>query len=185
MGNLVRALKFLLAIFLLSAVVLWFESRRGDRGYIEEVVTIDRPAATVYRWISSDDLLRRWISNLIKLERTAPGGGQPGGFHLEETVSDHAVAMDILVLRSIANQELDLSVRSAAGSKNAFIGTASFRLFAAGEYTKLEFTSRTDFLTTGDAIFEPILTHEMKDKVYEDLTRLKLMMEAEPYKPEK
>ena len=40
MSFLTRALKFLTVLLLLAAVVLWFASRRGDRGYFEEEVSI-------------------------------------------------------------------------------------------------------------------------------------------------
>ena len=74
MGFLVRTLRILLVLVLLSALVLWFAARRGDRGYIQEEVTIDRPAPLVFRWITTDELLRRWISDLVKLEKSGSAG---------------------------------------------------------------------------------------------------------------
>jgi uncharacterized protein YndB with AHSA1/START domain len=182
MGFLVRVLKILLVLVLLCVVVLWFAARRGDRGYIAQEVTIDRPAPLVFRWITTDDLLRRWISDLVKLERTGPAGpAQPSNvYRIDEFIAKRRVVFEVKVIRTIPNQELELAVKSAVGSNDSYAGTAHFKLFPNGDYTKVEFTSQTDFQSLGGQIIEPILTYATQKKMQEDLTRLKLMMEAEP-----
>jgi uncharacterized protein YndB with AHSA1/START domain len=182
MGFLVRALKILLVLVLLCVVVLWFAARRGDRGYIAQEITIDRPASMVFRWITTDDLLRRWISDLIKLEKTNPAGPTQASnvYRIDELIAKRRVAFEVKVIRTIPNQELELALKSAAGSADSYTGTASFKLLANGDYTKVEFTSQTNFQSLGDQIIEPFLTYATQKKVQEDLTRLKLMMEAEP-----
>jgi len=182
MGFLVRALKILLVLVLLCVVVLWFAARRGDRGYIAQEVTIDRPAPMVFRWITTDDLLHRWISDLVKLERMGPAGpAQPSNvYRIDEFIAKRRVVFEVKVIRTIPNQELELAVKSAVGSTDRYTGTAHFKLFPSGDYTKVEFTSQTDFQSLGDQIIEPILTYATQKKMQEDLTRLKLMMEAEP-----
>jgi len=182
MDFLVRALKILLVLVLLCMVVLWFASRRGDRGYIAQEVTIDRPAPMVFRWITTDDLLRRWISDLVKLEKTGPAGpAQPSNvYRIDEFIAKRRVVFEVKVIRTIPNQELELAVNSAVGSTDSYTGTAHFKLFPNGDYTKVEFTSQTDFQSLGDQIIEPILTYATQKKMQEDLTRLKLMLEAEP-----
>jgi len=182
MGFLVRVLKILLVLVLLCVVVLWFAARRGDRGYMAQEVTIDRPAPMVFRWITTDDLLRRWISDLVKLEKTGPAGpAQPSSvYRIDEFIAKRRVVFEVKVIRTIPNQELELAVKSAVGSTDRYTGTAHFKLFPNGDYTKVEFTSQTDFQSLGDQIIEPILTYATQKKMQEDLTRLKLMMEAEP-----
>ena len=182
MGFVVRALKILLVLVLLCVVVLWFAARRGDRGYIAQEVTIDRPAPMVFRWITTDDLLRRWISDLVKLERMGPAGpAQPSNvYRIDEFIAKRRVVFEVKVIRTIPNQELELAVKSVVGSTDSFTGTAHFKLFPNGDYTKVEFTSQTDFQSLGGQIIEPILTYATQKKMQEDLTRLKLMMEAEP-----
>jgi len=56
-------------------------------------------------------------------------------------------------------------------------------VFPNGDYTRLVLTSRSELRSFGDQIIEPILTYATKRKLQEDLTRLKLMMEAEPATP--
>jgi len=61
----------------------------------------------------------------------------------------------------------------------SFHADAKFKLLPSGEYTKISFSSQTNYTTLGDQVFEPILTYATQRKVREDLRRLKLMIEAE------
>src|SRR5260370_38200930 len=89
MGFLARTLKFLIALVLTAAVVLWFAARRGDRGYIQEEISIDRGAPVAFRWITSDELLQRWISDVIKLEKAGSTGprAQVSGYYRLQRMS--------------------------------------------------------------------------------------------------
>jgi len=185
-GFLTRALKFLIVLLLLAAVVLWFAARRGDRGYFEEEVTIDRAAPIVYRWITTDELLRRWISDVTKLERigsVGPAGQANYAYRLDQLIGTFRVSLNVRVIRSIPNQELDLSVTPATESAGNFVGNVKFKLLPDGDYTRLVFSSQTRFQDMSDQIFEPILTYATRRKLQEDLARLKLMIEAEPRSP--
>src|ERR1700739_2867382 len=125
MGFLVRVLKVLLALVLASVVVLWFAAHRGDRGYIEVEVAIDRPAPMVFRWITSDQLLRRWISDLVKLEKTGSAGLAQANdvYRIDEFIAQRRVGFDARVIRATPNQELALAVTESGGGYTA---TADF-----------------------------------------------------------
>lgn len=183
MGYLVRALKFLVALVLTAAVVLWFAARRGDRGYIQEEVTIDRSAPVLFRWIVSDELLRRWISDVSKLERSGPAKAAPAqttsDLRLEELIANQPVAFEIKIVRTIPNQEIDLLVQPPPEPLESYISNANFKLFPDGDYTRLVFTSQTNYFSLSDRIFEPILTYATRRKLRDDLARLKVMVEAE------
>ena len=185
MSFLVRILKLLLVLLVLAVVVLWFAAHRADRGYIEEQVTIDRPAPAVFRWITTDELLRRWISDLVKLERAGGSGTAQAlnySYVLEENIDGQRAVLSIRIIRAVPNQEIDLAISPTEQSSSRFISTANFKLYPSGDYTRVVFTAQTNFLDATDQIFEPILTIAMRRKLQEDLTRLKLMMEAEPAK---
>jgi uncharacterized protein YndB with AHSA1/START domain len=179
MGNLVRALKFLVVLVLLAAVVLWFAAQRGDRGYIQEEISIDRGAPVVFRWITTDELLRRWISDANKLERSGQGVQANSSIHLEEVIASQPVAFDVRVIRTIPNQEIDLLVKPPDGTSNSYISDANLKLFSDGDFTRLVFTSQTKFYSLGDQIFEPVLTYATRRKMRDDLERLKILVEAE------
>jgi uncharacterized protein YndB with AHSA1/START domain len=180
-----RVIRILLALVLLCVVVLWFASRRGDRGSIGLEVTIDRATPVVFRWITNDEFARRWISDLVKLQKIGPAGAaQPNSVYLiDEFVQKRRVGLNVRVSRVIANQELELAVTPTDESAGAYAATVDFKLFPNGDYTRLVFTSQANFQTAGDQTIEPILTYAMRKKLEDDLTQLKLMIEAEPATP--
>lgn len=184
MRFLTRIIQLGVAIALTLAVVLWFAARRGDRGFIEEEVTIARPAPAVFRWISSEDSVRRWVSDLTELRKADGDFPQQGatGFKMVQVVAGRRVEMTLRIARVVPNQELALLV-SSGNSENGFSGDANFKLIAGGEYTRLVFTSHTQFVSLTDRIFEPALTFAMQRKLHDDLERLKLLMESEQDKP--
>lgn len=184
MRFLIRILQVVVALLLVAGAVLWFAARRGDRGFIEEEVTIARPAAAVFRWISSEDLARRWISDVIELQSTGAGG--PHGamsFRLIQLVNGHRVDMNLRVVKVVPNQELALLCSSGDFVSGGFSGEANFKLIENGEYTRLVFNSHAQFVTLSDRIFEPVLTIAMQRKIRDDLARLKILAEAEAEKP--
>src|SRR5260370_5476027 len=142
MAFLVRAVKILLVLVLLCAVVLWFAAHRGARGCIELEVAIDRPGPMVFRWITTDDLLRRWISDLVKLEKTGPAGAAQlnNVYRIDEFILKRQVAFDVKVIRAIPNQELELAVKPAAEFSGGYTAAVDFKLFPNGDYTRVVFT---------------------------------------------
>jgi uncharacterized protein YndB with AHSA1/START domain len=184
MRFLTRIIQLGVAVALTLAVVLWFAARRGDRGMIEEEITIARPAPAVFRWISSEDLARRWISDIVEL-RKAEANDSPlnsPGFKMTQIIAGRRVEMTLRIARVVPNQELSLLV-SSGDSTSGFSGDANFKLISGDDYTRLVFTSHTQYVTLRDRIVEPALTFATQRKVHDDLEKLKLLMESEPDKP--
>jgi len=160
--------------------VLWFASRRGDRGSINEEVTIARPPAVVFRWISSEDLVRRWVSDLIEFKRASASVKVPD-FHMVQLINGHRTDMAVKIVRVVPSQELGLQISSGDRSKDGFYGEAEFQLFGAADYTRLIFHSHTNFVRQSDRVWEPVLTYAAKYKMRDDLAKLKLLVEAEAF----
>jgi uncharacterized protein YndB with AHSA1/START domain len=184
MRFLTRIIQMSLAVALTLAVVLWFAARRGDRGFIEEEVTIARPAPAVFHWISSEDLVRRWVSEIVELRRADGGGAlqKMTGFKMTQIIAGHSVEMTLRLDRVVPNQELSLLI-SSGDAANGFSGDAHFKLISSEEYTRLLFTSHTQYFGWSDRIFEPALTFATQRKMHDDLARLKLLMESEQDRP--
>src|SRR5215467_12756356 len=89
----------IVALALVITVVLWFAARRGDRGLIEEEITVARPPSVVFRWIRSEELAHRWISDLIELRKNDADG--PDGYSLVQLVNGHRVEMTVRIAREI------------------------------------------------------------------------------------
>jgi uncharacterized protein YndB with AHSA1/START domain len=184
MRFLTRIIQLGVAVALILAVVLWFAARRGDRGMIEEEITIARPASAVFRWISSEDLARRWISDIVEL-RKAEANGSPQnspGFKMTQIIAGRRVEMTLHIARVVPNQELSLLV-SSGDSTAGFSGEANFKLISGDDYTRLVFTSHTQYVSLRDRMFEPALTFATQRKVHKDLEKLKLLMESESDRP--
>src|SRR5262245_36481105 len=182
MNAFTRALKLLIALLVLAAVVLWFAGQRSDRGYIEEEVTVDRPAAVVFRWMTTDELLRRWISDTAELRGLDSVGSSatPNSvYEMDGSIGTRSVSLQVRVLRVIPNQELELSVGPANSSEKTFTCKVEFKLQPNGAYTRVLFSSRTAFYDLSGQAFEPVLTYAARKKVQESLARLKWMAEAE------
>jgi uncharacterized protein YndB with AHSA1/START domain len=184
MRFLARIIQVGAAVAITLAVVLWFAARRGDRGIIDEEVTIARPAPVVFRWISSEDLVRRWVSNLVELRRAdaTPTQLSASGFQMTQVVAGRRVEMALRVAKVVPNQELSLLV-SSGNSHSGFSGDANFKLIPEEDYTRLLFTSHTQFVSLSDRILEPALTFATQRKVHDDLAKLKFLMESEPDTP--
>jgi uncharacterized protein YndB with AHSA1/START domain len=181
MRFLARIIQVGAAVAITLAVVLWFAARRGDRGIIDEEVTIARPAPVVFRWISSEDLVRRWVSNLVELRRADADPTQlsASGFQMTQVVAGRRVEMALRIAKVVPNQELSLLV-SSGNSDSGFSGDANFKLIPEEDYTRLLFTSHTQFVSLRDRILEPALTFATRRKVHDDLAKLKFLMESEP-----
>jgi len=182
MSLLIRILQIVAALVLLAGAVLWFAAHRGDRGLIEEEVTIARPAPAVFRWISSEDLARRWISDVIELQRTGEGGPQAATFRLVQLVNGHRVKMNLRVVKVVPNQELSLLISSGNSVSEGFSADANFKLITNGEYTRLVFSSHAQFVGFSDRVFEPVLTIAMQRKIRDDLANLKILAQAQSEK---
>jgi len=180
MGFLIRILQVFLVLTLAVAAVLWFAARRGDRGTIQEEVNIARSPAAVFRWISSEDLVHRWLSGLIEFKRVDSSSGRVPDFRLVEMINGQRTAMSVKIIRVIPNQELGLQVNSLDNPGGGFASEADFKFIGDGDYTRLIFHSQTQFLSTRDRILEPIWTTAAKHKMADDLAKLKNAMEAEP-----
>lgn len=180
MTFLTRTLQVLLAMVFAVAAVLWFAARRGDRGAIEAEIDITRPPAVVFRWISSEDLVKRWITNLVEFKRADIPGEKVPDFRMVHLVNGRPVAMQVRIIRVVPSQELGLQITSVQPAQGGFISEAGFELISSGDYTRLIFRSHTQFVSLPDRIWEPVLTYAAKSKMKDDLAKLKLLLEAEP-----
>jgi len=180
MTFLTRTLQVLLAMVFAVAAVLWFAARRGDRGAIEAEIDIARSPAVVFRWISSEDLIKRWITNLVEFKRADIPGEKVPDFRMVHLVYGRPIAMQVRIIRVVPNQELGLQITPVQPTQGGFISEAGFELIGSGDYTRLVFRSHTQFVSLQDRIWEPVLTYAAKSKMKDDLAKLKLLLEAEP-----
>lgn len=163
--------------------VLWLAGLRPGHGHIATEVLIDRPAPQVFRWITTDDLLKKWIGGLTEVELMNPGpNGQPVGatFRLVEVLGQERTEMGMKVTRFDVNHDLEIRVWSTGDSKSGFTETAEYRLLEQYGKTHLRFAVQTDYYGWLPRLSEPLITVAARRKLNDDLSRLKMLVEAEP-----
>jgi uncharacterized protein YndB with AHSA1/START domain len=178
-----RILGVLLALFVLAVAGLWLAGLRPGHGHVLTEITIDRPAAQVFRWLAEDERVKKWIGGLeeIKQVSSPADGGEVGRkFRIVETYKDDRVEMEMIVTRYEKDRALSILVKSLGDPANGFMETADYTLTEQDGKTRLQFDTTANYFGFMPRLLEPIITPEAREKVQEDLHRLKTLAEAEP-----
>ena len=177
-----RALAGLVAVVVLGVLALLIAGKRHNHGRIAREVTIDRPATQVFRWITSEELLKKWIGGLAELrqESPSPDGSEVGRkFHIVEIYKGERTGMEMEVMKFARDKELVIRVASAGDLNNGFVETAEYRLTEADGKTRFRIEARTDYYGYASRLFEPLITRGARKKLKGDLNRLKTLVETE------
>lgn len=179
----IRILTGLIGLILLAIAALWLFGMRPSHGHILAEVQIDRSAPQVFRWLTDDDLVKKWVSGLVEIKTiSAPADGSQVGRKLQigEVYKGERVDMEMTVTRLEQNRALSLSIASLGDPNNGFTETGDYTLAEVNGKTRLRFEVHTKYLGFLPRLFEPFITPEATKKLTEDLQRLKQLVEAEP-----
>jgi uncharacterized protein YndB with AHSA1/START domain len=179
----VRILAGLIGLVVLALAGLWMWGFRSGHGHIVAEVLIDRPADQVFRYLTDDDLVKKWIGGLGELKEisTPADGGQVGKkFRVGEVYRDQRVDMDMTVTRYEKNRALSMFIASVGDPNNGFTETGDYTLTEQDGKTLLRFEVQTKYSGFLPRLFEPFITPEATNKLKEDLLRMKQLVEAEP-----
>ncbi|HVS88285.1 MAG TPA: SRPBCC family protein [Candidatus Acidoferrum sp.] len=178
-----RILAGLVAVVVLAVLALLIAGKRPNHGHIVREVAIDRPAAQVFRWITTHDLLKKWIGGLIEPRpESSPAEGSEVGrkFRIVETYKGERVDMEMEVMKFERDRDLLIRVASVGDLNNGFVETAEYRLTEADGKTRIRMEAQTDYYGYIPRLFEPLITRDARKKLKQDLNRLKTLVEAEP-----
>ncbi len=179
----IRILTGLIGLVLLAILMLWVAGMRSNSGHILAEVQIDRPAPQVFRWLTDDDLVKKWISGLVEIKTISiPADGSQVGRRLQigEVYKGERADMEMTVTRLEQNQALSLSIASLGDPSSRFTETGDYTLTEKNGKTLLRFEVRTKYVGFAPRLFEPFITPAATKKLAEDLQRLKQLVEAEP-----
>ncbi len=179
----VRILAGFIGIAVLAVAALWLAGFRPGHDHIAAEVLIDRPSPQVFRYLTDDDLVKKWIGGLVELKEiaTPPDGGEAGKkFRVGEVYKDQRVDMEMTVTRYEKNRMLSLYITSLGDPSNGFTETGDYTLAEEDGKTRLRFEVKTKYLGFLPRLFEPFITAEATKKLNEDLLRMKQLLEAEP-----
>jgi uncharacterized protein YndB with AHSA1/START domain len=178
-----RILAGLVAMVVFGVLALLIAGKRPNHGHIAREIAIDRPAAQVFRWIATEELLKKWIGGLLELRpESSPADGSEVGrkFHIIEAYKGERVEMKMEVMKFERDRDVVVRVVSAGDPNNGFVETAEYRLTEAGGKTRFRIEAQTNYYGYMPRLFEPLVTRGAKKKLKQDLKRLKALVEAEP-----
>ena len=154
----------------------------GFRGRSQLVTSIDinRPASTVFAWISQPAKLKSWVGWLIDVRDLTPDQIGTGTRHVwvMEDRNNNNARMDIQsqVVKYEPDRLLETRVQVVAG----FTGDVRYELEPMdASRTRLTYRADYQFDHWLAKLLEPIISRSAQQKLEEDIARLKQQVEAE------
>jgi uncharacterized protein YndB with AHSA1/START domain len=179
----IRVLAGLAGLILLAIAILWLVGMRSGHDHIIAEVQIDRSAPQVFRYLTDDDLVKKWISGLVEIKSTAtPADGSQFGrkYQVGEVYEGERVDMEMTVTRFEKDRALSLYIVSLGDPSDGFTETGDYTLAEENGKTRLRFEVQTKYLGFVPRLLEPFITHAATKKLNEDFRRMKQLVEAEP-----
>jgi uncharacterized protein YndB with AHSA1/START domain len=177
-----RILASSVGVVVFGVLALLIAGKRPNHGRIGREVEIDRPAAQVFRWITTEELLKKWIDGLKELRpESAPADGSEVGrrFRIGEVYKGERVEMEMEVVRFERDRNLTIHVASTGDRNSGFLETAEYALTEANGKTRVRIEARSEYYGYVPRLFEPLITRDAGKKLRGDLSRLKTLVEAE------
>ena len=179
----IRILAGLAGLILLAIAILWLAGFRSGHDHIIAEVQIDRSAPQVFRYLTDDDLVKKWISGLVEIKSMAtPADGSQVGrkYQVGEVYNGQRVDMEMTVTRYEKDRRLSLYVTSVGHPGIDFTEAGDYTLAEENGKTRLRFEVKTKYLGFMPRLFEPFITPAATKKLNEDFQRMKQLVEAEP-----
>lgn len=171
-----------IGLVVLGIAALWLYGLRSEAGHSTGEIVIDRPPAQVFRWLTDDDRLKKWIGGLSDIREVAapPNGGELGRkFRMTESYKGESVQMEAVVTGFEQDHAISINVSSVDDPSNGFIETADYTLTDLGGKTRLRLDGKAKYFGFLPRLFEPMITPKATEKLGEDLARLKSQAESE------
>jgi uncharacterized protein YndB with AHSA1/START domain len=172
----------LVALCVLAVGGLWLAGMRPGHGHMVTEVVIDRPAPQVFRWLTEDERVKKWISGLEEVRPlSAPADGSEVGkkFRMVEMYKNERVEMEMVVTKFEKDRALSILVSSVGDPNNGFSEAGDYTLTEQDGKTRLRFDVRAKYFGFLPRLFEPLITPEANTKLQDDVHRLKGLAEAE------
>lgn len=170
----------LVALCILAVVVLLLLGASSEHR-IASSVEIDRPADVVFAWVTEPQRLQAWIGWLVDIRSVTPQQGQVGArqvWVMEDRNNNNArmeIASEVMTFRP--GQALEARLEAPG----AFTGAVNYQLEPLGpNRTRLNYSMSYEYQHWFARLLEPIIARSARQKLEEDLARLKQRAEAEP-----
>jgi uncharacterized protein YndB with AHSA1/START domain len=176
-----RTLGTIIALVVLCVAGLWLAGMRPGHGYGSGSVEINRPAAQVWRYLTDDELLKKWISGLTEIRHISPGVTGPGEkLRLAERYGSETVEMEMTMGRVEAPHLMEFTLEGLGDPSNGFTEQAKYTLEEKDGKTRVTLSAQTEYHGFLIRLLEPLITPQADKKLAEDLARLKALVESAP-----
>ncbi|MGB0035910.1 MAG: SRPBCC family protein [Candidatus Acidiferrales bacterium] len=176
-----RILGAVVGLIVLAVLALYLAGFRRGHGRNSVTVEIARPPAQVFRYLTDDELVKRWVGGLVEIKHLnadVPGVG--ARMHMVEEYKGESVPMDMEITGFEANRAIKFRIISAGDPSEGFTEAGEYVLEPTGTGTRLTLSATSEYQGFLPRLFEPLITPEAQKKLKEDLARLKGLVEGEP-----
>jgi uncharacterized protein YndB with AHSA1/START domain len=176
-----RILGGLAAVAVLCIAGLWLAGLRPNHGRNSGTVEINRPAAQVWRYLTNDELTKRWVSGLDEIQHLTPGvSGAGEKLRLRERYEGNVAEMEMTMGRVEAPQHMQFTIIGLGDPSNGFTEKGEYVLEERDGKTRVTLSGQTEYHGLLVRLMEPLITPAADKKLAGDLARLKVLVEAEP-----
>ncbi len=181
----VRIVGSLAVLLVISVLGLWIASNRRDAGRMRGSIEISRPPEDIWPWMTQPDKLTQWVGWLdeVRPDSTSPAEGI--GHRETWIMNDPRLKERLPVPGTITLWEPPTQMGVHIEVPGKFVGDVLYKLNDLGNgRTRVEQDGRFRYYDRLGALMEPMVTPEAMRKMFDDMSRLRAKVEAEPYDPE-
>jgi len=176
-----RILGGIAALLVLCVAGLWLAGLRPGHGHHAETVEINRPAEQVWRYLTNDELAKKWISGLEEIRYESPSVPRAGEkLYLVQGYEGKRIEMEMTLGRVEAPHTMEFSIVAVGDTSNQFREQGAYTLEERGGKTLLRLATTAEYDGFLPRLVEPLITYGTREKLRGDLARLKALVEAEP-----
>jgi len=176
-----RILGGIVVLLVLGVAGLWLAGMRPSHGQNSGSVVINRPAVQVWRYLTNDELTKKWVSGLTEIRHITPGVSGPGEkLRLRESYGNEAVEMEMTMGSIEAPRRMEFTLEGLGDPSNGFTEKSQYVLEENDGKTRVTLSGQTEYHGLFVRLMEPLITPQADKKLAEDLARLKALVEAEP-----
>ncbi len=159
-------------------IVLLVLGRRSAAGRIRGEILINRPADTVFAWITEPAKLTQWVGGLVEVRAETPGPkavGSRESWVMQDPRQKRGMTMTSEVTLLDPGRRIDARV----GVPGMFSGVGSYTVTPMGEgASRLATDSRFAYDSWFFRLLEPVITPGATKKLLEDFARLRQKLES-------